>query len=93
LPGKAFKSYGNTFLSSKSNASVQADLPQNFLTDNSTCWSFKLILKQSALSPPYPTLRVLYIGATSWKPVSTWLPASSGLSWEEVRGPSRKLYS
>jgi hypothetical protein len=31
--------------------SVQADLPQNFLTDNSTCRSLKLILKRSALSP------------------------------------------
>jgi ABC-type uncharacterized transport system YnjBCD permease subunit len=40
--------------------SVQADLPQNFLTDNSTCRSLKMILKRSALSPlsahPQPTL-------------------------------------
>ena len=40
--------------------SVQADLPQNFFTDNSTCQSLKLILKRSALSPlsahPQPTL-------------------------------------
>jgi hypothetical protein len=31
--------------------SDQTDLPQNFLTDNSTCRSLKLILKRSALSP------------------------------------------
>ena len=40
--------------------SVQADLPQNFLTDNLTYRLLKLILKLSALSPlsahPQPTL-------------------------------------